>query len=95
MALLMFSADSAAKNPTQKTTSINIRVDPSGVSPHNIAEQMMTTTENPAIHGSLRPEASAQAPSSGAVKAMNRPEIVCPSDHRLCACASAAPESIP
>ena len=81
--------------PIQKQASASISPVPSGCRTQSPDAQTTVTSDKNQNQGLLRPDASAQAPSTGAESAMNTPEAVWAEDQSDCACARAGPCSIP
>src|SRR3954447_11888151 len=55
-----------------------------GLPMHNVQDASTSTAPNPAIHGFLRPERSAMAPSTGDISAMARPAAAIAKPHSDC-----------
>ena len=74
MALVKTMANSAPMVASAKATSAMATASGSpGTANHSAAEPATSSTENAAIQGLRRPEASAMAPSAGEASAMMRP----------------------
>src|SRR3954466_10184990 len=55
-----------------------------GLPIHSVQDASTSTAPNPAIHGFLRPEASAMAPSTGDISAIARPAAAIAKPHSDC-----------
>src|SRR5690242_251206 len=55
-----------------------------GLPIHSVQDASTSTAPNPAIHGFLRPDASAIAPSTGDIKAIARPAAAIAKPHNDC-----------